>query len=105
MGSHSDDGRREVFVSYNHADRAWAEWIAWKIEEAGYSVFIQAWDSRPGSNFVLFMHRAAEQSRHTVRGATVVPARRHLKRARELVTSTGYGRREREVAYLERRLA
>jgi len=32
-------------------------------------------------------------------------ARVHLGRARELVASTGYGRREREVAYLERRLA
>ncbi len=29
-------------------------------------------------------------------------ARRHLERARELVESTGYGRRQREVAYLER---
>ncbi len=31
-------------------------------------------------------------------------ARRHLERGRELVAATGYGRREREVAYLERRL-
>jgi tetratricopeptide (TPR) repeat protein len=32
-------------------------------------------------------------------------ARTHLVRARKLVDETGYGRREREVAYLERRLA
>ncbi len=31
-------------------------------------------------------------------------ARRHLERARELVTACGYGRREREVAWLEGRL-
>ena len=31
-------------------------------------------------------------------------ARRHLERARQLVRETGYGRREREVAYLEGRL-
>ena len=31
-------------------------------------------------------------------------ARRHLDRARQLVRETGYGRREREVAYLEARL-
>ena len=31
-------------------------------------------------------------------------ASRHLARARELVRTTGYGRREREVSYLERRL-
>jgi tetratricopeptide (TPR) repeat protein len=56
---------RDVFVSYNRADRAWAEWIAWVLEEEGYSVAVQAWDSRPGNDFVLFMHQAA-QARQTV---------------------------------------
>ena len=32
------------FVSYNKADRAWAKWIAWQLEETGYSTVIQAWD-------------------------------------------------------------
>jgi len=31
-------------------------------------------------------------------------AREHLRRARDLVRQTGYGRREREVRYLEERL-
>src|SRR6266545_4307564 len=48
-----------VFISYNQADRAWAEWIAWTLEEAGHRVVIQAWDFRPGANFVLEMHKAA----------------------------------------------
>jgi hypothetical protein len=26
---------RDFFVSFTGADRAWAEWIAWTIEEAG----------------------------------------------------------------------
>lgn len=56
---------RDVFVSYNRADRAWAEWIAWALEEAGYSVVIQAWDFRPGGNFVLYM-RDATAARHTL---------------------------------------
>src|SRR5262245_22433090 len=47
------------FISYNQADRAWAEWIAWTLEEAGYRVTIQAWHFRPGQNFVLEMERAA----------------------------------------------
>jgi hypothetical protein len=50
---------RDFFISYNGADKSWAEWIAWTLEEAGYSVFLQAWDFRPGSNFVLDMQRAA----------------------------------------------
>lgn len=58
--------QRDFFISYNSRDRQWAEWIAWKLEEAGYSVFIQAWDFPPGGNFVLGMQRAASQSKRTI---------------------------------------
>jgi tetratricopeptide (TPR) repeat protein len=54
------------FVSYNSADRAWAEWIAWQIEDAGHTTVVQAWDFRPGMNFVLEMDRAAATSDHTI---------------------------------------
>ncbi|MEM9008693.1 MAG: CHASE2 domain-containing protein [Cyanobacteria bacterium P01_F01_bin.86] len=54
------------FVSYNKADSAWAEWIAWTLEEAGHTVVIQAWDMRPGSNFVLGMHNSATDCEKTV---------------------------------------
>ena len=56
---------RDVFVSYNRADRAWAEWIAWALEEAQYSVVVQAWDFRPGGNFVLYMQEATS-AKHTL---------------------------------------
>jgi hypothetical protein len=49
---------KDFFISYTKADKAWAEWIAWILEEAGYSVVIQAWDFRPGENFVLEMQKA-----------------------------------------------
>jgi hypothetical protein len=55
----------DVFVSYNKNDQRWAEWIAWLLEEEGYRVVIQAWDFRPGGNFVLAMHEAT-RARHTV---------------------------------------
>ena len=29
---------KHFFISYNSADRSWAEWIAWHLEEAGYEV-------------------------------------------------------------------
>ena len=35
-------GSKDFFVSYSGADRAWAEWIAWVLEEAGYTVVLQA---------------------------------------------------------------
>lgn len=53
----------DFFISYNKADRNWAEWIAWQLEDATYTVIIQAWDFRPGDNFVLDMQRAAEAKR------------------------------------------
>jgi len=58
--------KRDFFVSYNRADKQWAEWIAWQLEEVGYTTVIQAWDFRPGSNFVIEMQRAAEQARRTI---------------------------------------
>ncbi|MGF1515688.1 MAG: TIR domain-containing protein [Elainellaceae cyanobacterium] len=54
------------FVSYNSADSAWAEWIAWILEEAGHETIIQAWDFRPGGNFVMYMQRAAAETDKTV---------------------------------------
>lgn len=54
---------KDFFISYTKADQAWAEWIAWTLEEAGYSTVIQAWDFRPGTNFVLMMKDAAEANR------------------------------------------
>src|SRR6185369_14362418 len=54
---------KDFFVSYNRADRTWAEWIAWQLEEAGYTTVLQAWDFRPGGNFVLDMLQAAEAQR------------------------------------------
>lgn len=56
----------DFFVSYNNKDAAWAEWIAWQLEEAGYSVIIQAWDFRPGGNFVLEMQKAATGTDRTL---------------------------------------
>src|SRR5215213_5932023 len=57
---------KDFFISYSKADRDWAEWIAWTLEEARYSVIIQAWDFRPGGNFVHKMHEAAAVTRKTI---------------------------------------
>ena len=58
-----EDQMKDFFISYTANDSKWAEWIAWQLEEAGYSVVIQAWDFRPGGNFVLNMQKAAEAER------------------------------------------
>ncbi len=61
-----EPGKPDFFVSYNKADRAWAEWIAWDLEETGYSAVLQAWDIQPGQNFVLQMQRATTEAERTL---------------------------------------
>ncbi len=59
--------RYDFFISYATSDNDWAQWVAWQLEHcAGYRVFFQAWDFRPGHNFVVQMHRAAERSARTI---------------------------------------
>ena len=57
---------QKVFISYNRADRDWAEWIAGAIDLSGYQPIIQAWDFRPGQNFVLRMQEAMADSDLTI---------------------------------------
>ena len=56
----------DFFVSYTRADEAWAEWISWQLEDAGFRTRLQKWDIRPGSNFVLEMQSAATQASRTI---------------------------------------
>jgi hypothetical protein len=58
-----DPGRGwDFFVSYTQADRAWAEWIAWVLEEDRYRVLVQAWDFVPGTNWIQSMHAGLRQA-------------------------------------------
>ena len=56
----------DFFVSYTGVDRAWAEWIAWQLEGAGYSTIIQAWDMPPGTNFIQAMQQATQEAERTI---------------------------------------
>jgi hypothetical protein len=58
--------QKDFFISYTSADSRWAEWIAWQLEEAGYSIILQAWDFRPGANFVSEMERAISNVKRTI---------------------------------------
>src|SRR6266487_2164732 len=57
---------KDFFISYTGADRGWAEWIAWHLEEKSYTTILQAWDFGAGSNFVVAMHRASIQAQRTL---------------------------------------
>ncbi|MCL1875422.1 MAG: tetratricopeptide repeat protein [Synergistaceae bacterium] len=58
--------KKDFFISYNKNDEVHAKWIAGILEENGYETYIQAWDFRPGCNFTLEMHKAAEYSEKTI---------------------------------------
>jgi hypothetical protein len=59
-----DSGATEwdFFVSYQQADRVWAEWIAWQLEDAGHSVLFQGWDFVPGTNWIKRMQDGVSRS-------------------------------------------
>jgi TIR domain/Tetratricopeptide repeat/NB-ARC domain len=50
--------RTDFFISHAGADRAWAEWVAWQLTDAGYTVELDTWDWSPGQNFVTAMSDA-----------------------------------------------
>ncbi len=53
--------KKDFFVSYTKADESAAEWVAYELEEAGYSTTNMKWDFNAGGNFVLQMQKAAEE--------------------------------------------
>jgi tetratricopeptide (TPR) repeat protein len=60
------DEQQDFFISYTQADRAWAEWLAWELNAAGYTTVLQAWDMPPGTAFVHAMDQAVQTTRHTI---------------------------------------
>jgi tetratricopeptide (TPR) repeat protein len=79
---------KDFFISYTSADREWAEWIAWQLDQDGYDVVIQAWDFRPGTNFIEQMNLALADSKLTI----AVLSSAYLK--------SSYGRAEWTAAFL-----
>ncbi len=52
----------DFFVSHAGRDTAWAEWLAWQLEQAGYAVELDVWDWAPGEDFVARMAAALERA-------------------------------------------
>ncbi|MBV9689626.1 MAG: tetratricopeptide repeat protein [Ktedonobacteraceae bacterium] len=57
---------KDFFISYTSNDGKWAEWIAAQLEDVGYSTIIQAWDIRPGMDFVQEMDKATRIAKRTI---------------------------------------
>jgi TIR domain len=68
----ADSGGRDFFISYTTVNRPWAEWIAVQLEAAGYTTVLQAWDFRPGQDFLHQMQQATSKAGRTI--AVLSPA-------------------------------
>jgi hypothetical protein len=55
-----------LLVSHAGRDRAWAEWVAWQLAEAGYDVELDCWDWAAGDNFMVKMRAALDQADRVV---------------------------------------
>src|SRR5258708_36912120 len=57
---------KDFLISYSRADRLWAEWIAWQLEQEGYLFVIQTLDFRPGQDFVQSLQDAVRDTGRTI---------------------------------------
>ena len=57
---------KDFFISYQQADKGWAEGLHGWLESSGYSIVMQATDFGPGSNFVLEMDKATKKAKRTI---------------------------------------
>lgn len=58
--------RVDFFISHAGADRPWAEWVAWQLTDAGYSVELDVWDWAAGQNFILKISDALDRAGRVV---------------------------------------
>jgi hypothetical protein len=58
--------RVDFFISHAGADRAWAEWVAWQLRDAKYTVELDVWDWAVGRNFVTAMSDALDRAERVV---------------------------------------
>lgn len=57
------EAKLDFYITHHKADSTWAEWVAWELEEAGYSVVIQTGDFRPGHGLA---ERAMAEAAHII---------------------------------------
>ena len=67
MHAYSMGGARvDFFISHAGRDRVWAEWVAWQLVEAGYTVELDVWDWAAGQNFMIQMSDALGRAERVV---------------------------------------
>jgi hypothetical protein len=59
---HVSGGDTDFFISHAGRDTAWAEWLGWQLQGAGYTVELDVWDWAPGEDFVARMTAALQRA-------------------------------------------
>lgn len=57
---------QRVFISHAGTDRAWAEWVAWQLTDAGCSAFLDVRDITVGENFLTRIERELDAANAVV---------------------------------------
>lgn len=52
----------DFYISYAGVDHEWAEWIAHRLVDAGYSIELDTWQWAAGTNFIVAMNDALERA-------------------------------------------
>lgn len=65
-GATADGPKWDFLISYAEVDLAWAQWIAWVLEDADYAVLMRAWDAVPGASWLHLADLALRQARRTI---------------------------------------
>jgi len=56
----------DCFISYAGPDRRWAEWIAWQLEDVGFTTLVAGWDFVPGLNLVAAMEEGIRRAKRVI---------------------------------------
>jgi len=56
----------DFFIMYHRADRAWAKWIAWQLDGAGYSIILPPWSIGSNSDFEMEMQKATAKAKRAI---------------------------------------
>ena len=54
----------DVFISYNQAQKDWAENLARRLRDAGFKVWFDKWSLRPGEPWLHGLESGIRESRH-----------------------------------------
>ena len=84
------EGRTDFLVSYAGADRAWAEWVAWQLTDAGYNVELDVWNWAAGQNFITAMSDALDRCDRVVALFSATYFDRDRYTAEEWTTALSY---------------